>query len=317
MTTFEEKQKKVNDILSCYTIPSDCLPEEIPSAADIIKLYNKTIRGLLYYTDYYSNPTEKSKYMFHRGLTDVLTHIMTVIVGEFEITTKIEKANPEDPDDAISKELLEKIDTHRVRTTKDLKVHTLIKTEVDKYFTDEIYKADELFSVMLTPAVYSQFALVKFVLKYIGFFNAIDQLSKVLYMLKCFLETPLVYEVLFDDKIKSDINSKFGDFVTEEVKKKYKEEAKMNGNLPKENHTTNINLYQVSSSSIDSGFTKYPVIIAAADLQEALYTFKKEFLDESYTDPDYYARNIDAICKIGECFAVSDTAFEKIKNDLK
>lgn len=317
MTSFEEKQKKVDELLTYHVLPDEYCVDEPLTAADIIKLYNKTIRGFLYYTDYYSNPTEKSKYMFHRKLTDVLTHVMTVLVGEFEIVTKVEKVNPEDPDDAITKELLEKIDTHRVRTTKDLKVHTLIKTEVDKYFTDEIYKADELFSVMLTPTVYSQFALVKFVLKYIGFFDAIDQLPKVLHILKCFLETPLVYEVLFDDKIKSDINSKFGDFVTEEVKKKYKEEAKMNGNLPKENHTTNINLYQVSSSSIDTGFTKYPVIIAAADLQEALDTFKKEFLDESYTNPDYYARNIDAICKIGECFAVSDTAFEKIKNDLK
>ena len=317
MTSFEEKQKKVDELLTYHVLPDEYCVNEPLTAADIIKLYNQKIKGLLYYTDYYSNPTEKHKYLVHRGITDLLTKIMTSIVGEFEITTKVSKLNEDEPDEPITKEELEKQDKHRIPLHKDMTVHTLINTEIDKYFYDEVYKENEVLSIMLSPTVYSQFALVKFVLRYIGFFDVLGKLQIVLNLLKVFLETPLVYEVLFDDKIKSDINDKFGNLVTEEVKKKYKEEAKMNGNFPKENHTTNINLYQVSSSSVDSGFTKYPVIIAAADLQEALDTFKKEFLDESYTNPDYYARNIDAICKIGECLAVSDSAFETIKKELK
>ncbi len=317
MSSFEEKQKKVDELLTYHILPDEYCVDEPLTAADIIKLYNQKIKGLLYYTDYYSNPTEKSKYLVHRNIIDHLTKIMTAVVGEFEITTNIENLNSDDEDVPITKEEFEKQDKHRTPIWKDITVHTLINTEIDEYFYDEVYKANEVLSVMFSPTVYSQFALVKFVLRYIGFFDGFGKLQIVLNLLKAFLETPLIYEVLFDDKIKEDIEQKLGWLKKEEVVEKYKKEAREYGYIPKENHTTKLNLYQVSSSSINDGFTKYPIIIAAADLQEAYDTFKIEFLDESYTDPDYYARNIDAICKIGECLAVSDSAFETIKKELK
>ena len=317
MSSFEEKQKKVDELLTYHILPDEYCVNEPLTAADIIKLYNQKIKGLLYYTDYYSNPTEKHKYLVHRGVTDLLTKIMTSIVGEFEITTKVSKLDEDEPDEPITKEELEKQDKHRIPLHKDMTVHTLINTEIDKYFYDEVYKENEVLSIMLSPTVYSQFALVKFVLRYIGFFDGLGKLQIILNLLKAFLETPLIYEVLFDDKIKEDIEQKLGWLKKDEVVEKYKKEAREYGYLPKENHTAKLNLYQVSSSSINDGFTKYPIIIAAADLQEAYDTFKIEFLDEKSNNSEYYARNIDAICKIGECLAVSDSAFETIKKELK
>ncbi len=85
--------------------------------------------------------------------------------------------------------------------------------------------------------------------------------------------------------------------------------------MTNKNCTMKLNIYKVSSSIMEYN-SKYPIIIAAKDLQEAYDTFRTEFLDDKYIDSEYFARNIESICKIGEYLAVSEDALDKIKKEL-
>jgi hypothetical protein len=101
-------------------------------------------------------------------------------------------------------------------------MHTVVKTEIDQYFYDDIYRANEIVHTFLRRDCFSQIALIKLILRYTGFFNTIGVLDRVLAAVKVVLTTPMAFECsvgFIPTHIKDQIEQFFGWMVTDEVAK--------------------------------------------------------------------------------------------------
>jgi len=309
MNKFEEKVNAVLEYVDIHFQEDNPYLEKDVTLSDINNLLKSVMTKPLYYIDEWSNDVETSKYKLHTDYVDYLTQMMNLVVGEFSFTFS-------DLTTTIAGEIKEQIqeiyrkNPHTALLQTDVKMHTVVKTEIDQYFYDDIYKTNEIVHTFLRRDCYSQIALIKLILRYAGFFNAVGVLDRVLAAVKVVLTTPMAFEYFvgaIPTHIKNQIEQFFGWMVTDEVAKKYKEAAKEK-NKEKKEHKFNFKLYNVVRTDSPSN----PVLIAATDVQNAYDTFVKEFVEDG-TDPKLL---VDGVIKVSECLTLSDEVYDFVEEKI-